>query len=114
MTFPNTGLGPFEGENEKWCWHAATGFTQTVTMPLLSAPEWDYAHAAVAHFFGFMVCAMADAGRRGDGEQQVMADVLEKIRPILEHLKSGSIGVEIPDKARPYLTVLSGGKKDQE
>ncbi|ESX12054.1 hypothetical protein X766_31020 [Mesorhizobium sp. LSJC255A00] len=113
MTFPNPELTPFEGDNKQWCNHAAGEFTRTVTSPLLAAPDWDPAHGAMAHMIGFVICAMVDAGKRGDGEQQIMPDLLEKIRPMINGLVTGEVIVTIGDNAGPLLTVLTGGKKDE-
>ncbi|TIL59259.1 MAG: hypothetical protein E5Y79_16110 [Mesorhizobium sp.] len=111
MGFPVSNLGPFEGDNEKWCKHAAAEFTRTVTSVGLEAADWDDAHLAVAHLLGFVICAMADAGRRGEG-QQIMPDLLEKVRPMIDGLMAGTIVVHFPNEIGPHLTVLSGGKRD--
>ena len=112
MTFPNSDLGPFEKENADWSAHVTRGFVREVTQDQLNTPGSDPAHAALAHLSGFIVCAMTDAGGRGDGQQQIMPDLLEQVMPRLEHLFAGTIGVSILPGHTPMLTVVPGGKPD--
>ncbi|RWE30748.1 hypothetical protein [Mesorhizobium sp.] len=110
MTFPNPDLGPFEAENNDWAHHVQRTFCQEITQDQLNAPGCDPAHAAFAHLTGFILCAMTDAGKRGDGQQQIMPDLLEQVMPRLKHLFAGTIGVTILPNAGPTLTVVPGGK----
>ncbi|MEI8715867.1 hypothetical protein [Mesorhizobium sp. ISC11] len=112
MTWPNANLGPFEGENEAWREHVSKEFSRLVTSPMLEVRECSPAQAAIAHFRGFISCAFTDAIERGDGEQQIMPDVLEKIRPWVEGLRNAEAMVMFLDRKPTQLTVLPGGKDD--
>ncbi|RWC53856.1 MAG: hypothetical protein EOS54_11790 [Mesorhizobium sp.] len=109
MSFPNSGLGPFEGENKDWAAHLARNFSREVTQPALK--EHDPAQLALAHLIGFITCAMFDAGGRGDGKQQIMPDLLHEAVGRLGPLFAGTIGVSILEDARPIFTVVPGGKE---
>ncbi|RVD36780.1 hypothetical protein EN741_24915 [Mesorhizobium sp. M4B.F.Ca.ET.019.03.1.1] len=110
MTFPNPDLGPFEAENNDWAQRIMREFTAQVTQPMLQ--DHVAAHVALAHLTGFVMAAMSDAGGRGDGQQQIMPDVLEQAMERLKHLFAGTIGVTILEDAKPIFTVVPGGKKD--
>ncbi|AZO38637.1 MAG: hypothetical protein EOS76_14850 [Mesorhizobium sp.] len=112
MTFPNPTLGPFEAENNDWAQHVASGFVSEITREQLASPGCDPAHAAMAHLAGFVICAMSDAGKRGDGRQQIMPDLLEEVTLRLKPLFAGTIGVTIRPSNGPLLTVVPGGKPD--
>lgn len=112
MTFPNPDLGPFEKENADWSAHVTRGFVQEITQDQLNTPGCDPAHAAMAHLTGFVVCAMTDAGGRGNGYQQIMPDLLEQVIDRLKPLFAGTIGVSILSTSSPMLTVVPGGKPD--
>lgn len=111
MTFPNPDLGPFEAENADWSAHVTRGFVSEISMDQLNAPGCDPAHAAMAHLTGFIICAMTDANKRGDGSQQIMPDLAEQVRVRLEPLFAGSIVVSFLQNAKPMLTVVPGGKQ---
>jgi hypothetical protein len=113
MTFPIANKGPFEDENKEWARHVAVTFVAGVTGPMLASEGCDPAHAAVAHFQGFLCCAFQDAAERGDGEQQIMSDILEQIRLFLSALLNGQVVAAVVDEHRPILTALTGGKKDK-
>ncbi|MER8852998.1 hypothetical protein NKH94_15525 [Mesorhizobium australicum] len=85
-------------------------FSRDVTTPLLH--DHDAAHLALAHLSAFVLCALSDAGTRGDGQQQIMPDLLAEVMPRLEHLFAGTIGVSILPITKPILTVVPGGKKE--
>ena len=110
MTFPTPDLGPFDGENEAWCRHVTKEFAHQVTMPMLEARECSPAQAAVAFMHGFINCVFVDAMERGDGEQQVMPDVLEQIGPWVEALKNAEAIAIFRNRPHSRLTVLPGGK----
>ncbi|TGP24988.1 MULTISPECIES: hypothetical protein [unclassified Mesorhizobium] len=110
MTLPNPNLGPFEGDNFKYCQHLATEFSRAVTSGMGADPAWHDGHAAFAHFQGFIFLAMCDAGVRGTGPAQIMEDLLSKVRPIWEALITPGYIVPSISEAGPNLTVLSGGK----
>lgn len=112
MSFPIANQGPFEGENKEWARHVAKTFVAGVTSPMLASEGCDPAHAAIAHFQGFIGCAFQDAVVRGDGSEQIMGDILEQIRPFLSALMNGECVVSIGEKPKPVLTALSGGKQD--
>ncbi|OWK20639.1 hypothetical protein AJ88_27685 [Mesorhizobium amorphae CCBAU 01583] len=105
MTFPTPTKGPFEDENRDWARHCAATFVANVTGPMLESPGCDAAHAAIAHFQGFICCAFQDAAMRGDGEQ-IMEDILEQVRPWISGLANGDAVAIIGDKARPVLTAI--------
>jgi GNAT superfamily N-acetyltransferase len=109
MTFPNPHKGPFEGENKDWARHVAANFVAGVTGPMLDAPGCDPAHAAIAHFQGFICCAYEDAQRRGNGKQ-IMDDILDQVRPWILGLANGEATMVEKDRAGPILTALPGGK----
>ncbi|MER9573324.1 hypothetical protein NKI77_29745 [Mesorhizobium opportunistum] len=88
------------------------GFVREITQDQLNSPGCDPAHAAYAHLLGFILCAMTDAGGRGDGKQQIMPDLLGKAMPRLKALFAGTIGVTILENAQPIFTVVPGGKKE--
>lgn len=111
MSFPNPILGPFEAENNDWAQHMTQSFVLNVTSEQLATPGCDPAHAALAHLSGFVICAMADASKRGQGEQ-IMADLLEETTLRLKPLFAGTIGVTILPNAGPLLTVVPGGKPE--
>jgi hypothetical protein len=113
MSFPIANKGPFEDENKEWCRHVAANFVENVSSPMLDSPGCDPAHAAIAHFQGFLGCAFQDAADRGDGAQQIMPDILEQIRPFLSAIMNGDIVATVVDNPRPTLTPLTGGKQDQ-
>ncbi|PZV37600.1 hypothetical protein [Mesorhizobium kowhaii] len=112
MPLTSNDKGPFEYENKDWARHVAVCFVEGVTGPMLEAPGCDPAHAAIAHFQGFICCAFQDAVMRGDGEQ-IMADILDQVRPFISGLANGEASVTIGDKPRPLLTAIRGGKKDE-
>ncbi|RWB09008.1 MAG: hypothetical protein EOQ39_03670 [Mesorhizobium sp.] len=85
-------------------------FSRDVTTPLLH--DHNAAHLALANLSAFVMCALADAGTRGDGQQQIMPDLLAEAMPRLEHLFAGTIGVSILHDRKPMLTVVPGGKKN--
>ncbi|TIL94520.1 MAG: hypothetical protein E5Y73_11415 [Mesorhizobium sp.] len=112
MSFPNPDKGPFEDENKEWARHVAATFVAGVTSEMLAAPGCDPAHAAIAHFQGFICCAFSDAMKRGDGEQ-IMGDILEQVRPFIQGLIDREVIAIFPGgEVRPTLTVLTGGKAD--
>ena len=112
MSFPVANKGPFEDENKEWARHVAVTFVAGVTGPMLESPGCDPAHAAIAHFQGFICCALQDAVMRGDGEQ-IMPDILEQVRPFIQGLIDRAAVITVGDKPKPILTALSGGKKDE-
>jgi hypothetical protein len=79
---------------------------------MLASEGCDPAHAAIAHFQGFLCCAFQDAAMRGDGEQQISPDILEQVRPFISALLNGDVVATVVDEHRPVLTAISGGKKD--
>ncbi|TPN49347.1 hypothetical protein [Mesorhizobium sp. B1-1-7] len=110
MSIPNPDLGPFEGENEAWCRHVTKQFMHEVTTPILVARECSPSHAAIAFMHGFVNFAFEDAMERGDGEQQIMPDVLERVWPLIEGLKNSTVIAVVADRPHSRLTVLPGGK----
>ena len=112
MTFPTATKGPFEDENKEWCRHVTRNFVANVTSLMLASEGCDPAHAAIAHFQGFIGCAFQDAAMRSDGSEQIMPDILEQIRPFLSALMNCEVTVTIGEKPKPILTALTGGKKD--
>ncbi|ESZ56664.1 hypothetical protein X727_32885 [Mesorhizobium sp. L103C119B0] len=111
MSFPIANKGPFEDENNEWCRHVAATFVEGVTGPMLASPGCDPAHAAVAHFQGFLCCAFQDAVMRGDGADQITADILEQVRPFLSATMNGDVVATVVENPKPLMTVLTGGKE---
>lgn len=109
MSFPNSQLGPFEGENDAWAKHVANSFVSGITSEMIAAPGCDAAHAAMAHLNGFICCALLDAATRGSGEQ-IMPDILDMVRKRVGALVDGGVGVMFSENVGPTLTVLPGGK----
>lgn len=102
MSFPNPDLGSFEGENNDWCEHVTAQFLRGVTSVVLCEPGADPAHAAYAHMAGAMFCAAAEG---------FSPELVEKLRYLFtEVVEKQNFSVEFPERLRPHLTILPGGK----
>ncbi|WFP61244.1 hypothetical protein [Mesorhizobium sp. WSM4904] len=77
---------------------------------MLAARDGSPAQLAIAFMHGFINCAL-DAMERGDGEQQIMPDVLERIMRLIEALRDGTVRGVIAGRPHSRLTVLPGGKE---